>query len=176
MTKSQVLREGLVCRKMPRRHLMGRLISGETSGCPLLGQPHGGCFPCACELPKGSSLGCKSGHVLTYPLFAMVIEEGRRHQNLNGEMVDFGLGQCWSKLWGDSDHHGDSVMCSLMCTYDYPSFCLTVKNWDSDLYRCLPHINTPPFVCASKLASRKHLGTSLVMCVDRETVMVLLMW
>lgn len=133
LAKSQVLREGLAYREMPRGHLMGRLTDGEKGGCLLLSQPHG--FHCASELPKGSSLGCKSGHVLTYPLSSMDTEEGRRHQNLNGEMVDLELGQCWSRLWGDSDHHGDSVMCSLMCTHDYSYFCLTGRNWGSDLYR-----------------------------------------
>lgn len=143
LAKSQVLRKGLVYRKMPGRHVMGRLMGGEMSGCPLLGQPRG--FHCACELPKGSSLGYKSGHVQTYPLSSMDIEEGRRYQNLNGEMVDLGLGQCWSGLWGDGAQRGDSVMCRLMCTHDYPHFCLTGRNWGSDLYRHLPHINIPPF-------------------------------
>lgn len=100
---------------------MGRLTDGKKGGCPLLGQPHG--FHCASEWRKGSSLESKSGHVLTYPLSSMDTEEGRRHQNPKGEMVDLGLGQCWNRLWGDSVHRGDFVMCSLMCTHDYPYFC-----------------------------------------------------
>lgn len=168
-----MLRKGLVYRKMSRRYLMGRLIGGEMCGCPLLGQPRD--FRCACEPPKGSSLGYKSGHVLTYPLSSMDIEKGRRHQTLNAKMVDLGLGQCWSRLWGDSDHHGDSDMCSLMCTHDYPYFHLTGRNWSSDLIRHLPHINIPPFLCVSKLMPREN-SLALAMCMDRETVMVSLMW
>lgn len=83
---------------------MGRLTDGEKGGCPLLGQPRG--FHCASEQPKRSSLECKSGHVLTYSLSSMDTEEGRRHQNPNGGMADLGLGQCWCRLWGDSDHCG----------------------------------------------------------------------
>lgn len=66
---------------------MGRLTDGEVSGCLLLGQLPG--FHCASELPKGK--GCQSDRVLTYPLSSMDFEEGRRHQNLNRDMVDLGL-------------------------------------------------------------------------------------
>lgn len=139
LAKSQVLREGLAYRKMPRRHLVGRLING----CHFWASHMVSTVPLSCQPVQFGVQIWPCSDVSSVP---SDIEEGRRHQNLNGKMADLGLGQCWDRLWGDGGHLGDSVMCSLTCTHDYPYLTGT----GAQIFTHFPHLNTP-LLCASGL-------------------------